>query len=425
MASRIKTNAEKHIVCPFCSLHCDDILSKSDGKKYKILSEASKISEVNTTCIKKIESFNINAKSALTPIVKNKQTSLSYALKYTKQILKKQKDAIIINYGIDVSGIRSMLNFSSSYNCAIDHINSKFLYQNIGIVQRTGYMATSLTETKNRGDVIIVFGNNILNKTPRLIEKVLTPSNSLCTSAKNKKIIFIGEFPDKLLSGLGKNHNVSYIKIKIDSIPDLLNLLSGVDDIKISNISKTLTTKIKSIISKSKYLVATWAASDFVNSKNPDKIIQSISQFILDRNKTSRAACMPISGSLGDTTSAQTLTWLTGFPSRIKYKNGSFVHDRNIYNSEIITNKKNTDVVIHVSSLSPNKIKINKNLKNIVIGHPNSRFTFQPDVFIPVGIPGIDYRGIMFRTDNVVSIALKKIRAINLPTTKEILDKLN
>ncbi len=134
---------------------------------------------------------------------------------------------------------------------------------------------------------------------------------------------------------------------------------------------------------------------------------------------------MPISGSLGDTTSAQTLTWLTGFPSRIKYKNGSFVHDRNIYNSEIITNKKNTDVVIHVSSLSPNKIKINKNLKNIVIGHPNSKFTFQPDVFIPVGIPGIDYRGIMFRTDNVVSIALKKIRAINLPTTKEILDKLN
>ena len=425
MASRIKTNAEKHIVCPFCSLHCDDILSKSDGKKYKILSEASKISEVNTTCIKKIESFNINAKSALAPIVKNKQTSLSYALKYTKQILKKQKDAIIINHGIDVSGIRSMLNFSSSYNCAIDHINSKFLYQNIGIVQRTGYMATSLTETKNRGDVIIVFGNNILNKTPRLIEKVLAPSNSLCTSAKNKKIIFIGEFPDKLLSGLGKNHNVSYIKIKIDSIPDLLNLLSGVDDIKISNISKTLTTKIKSIISKSKYLVATWAASDFVNSKNPDKIIQSISQFILDRNKTSRAACMPISGSLGDTTSAQTLTWLTGFPSRIKYKNGSFVHDRNIYNSEIITNKKNTDVVIHVSSLSPNKIKINKNLKNIVIGHPNSKFTFQPDVFIPVGIPGIDYRGIMFRTDNVVSIALKKIRAINLPTTKEILDKLN
>ena len=211
----------------------------------------------------------------------------------------------------------------------------------------------------------------------------------------------------------------------MDSIPDLLNLLLDVDDIKISNISKTLTTKIKSIISKSKYLVATWAASDFVNSKNPDKIIQSISQFILDRNKTSRAACMPISGSLGDTTSAQTLTWLTGFPSRIKYKNGSFVHDRNIYNSEIITNKKNTDVAIHVSSLSPNKIKINKNLKNIVIGHPNSKFTFQPDVFIPVGIPGIDYRGIMFRTDNVVSIALKKIRAINLPTTKEILDKLN
>jgi len=424
MASRIKTNAEKYIVCPFCSLHCDDILSKSDGKKYSISSEASKVSEANKTCLKKIESFNINAKSILTPTIKNKKANLSSALKYTRQILKKQKDAIIVNHGIDVSGVRSMLNFALNYNCSIDHINSKFLYQNIGIVQRTGYMATSLTETKNRGDVIIVFGNNILCKTPRLIEKVLIPSNSLCTNAKNKKIIFIGEFPDKLLKNLSKKYNISYIKTKIDYIPDLLNLLSDIGSIKIPNISKALVTKIKSIISKSKYLVATWSASDFINSKNPDKIIQAISQFILDRNKISRAACMPISGSLGDTTSSQTLTWLTGFPSRIKYAHGSFVHDRNIYNNEIIIDKKSTDVVIHISSLSPNKIKINENLKNIFIGHPNSKFTSQPDVFIPVGIPGIDYEGIMFRTDNVVSLALKKIRAINLPTTKEILDEL-
>ena len=45
MASRIKTNAAKHIVCPFCSLHCDDILSKSDGKKYSISPEVSEASE--------------------------------------------------------------------------------------------------------------------------------------------------------------------------------------------------------------------------------------------------------------------------------------------------------------------------------------------------------------------------------------------
>ena len=67
---------------------------------------------------------------------------------------------------------------------------------------------------------------------------------------------------------------------------------------------------------------------------------------------------------------------------------------------------------------------MNKNVKNIVLGHPNTSFTSMPDIFIPVGIPGIDYEGIMFRTDNVVSVALKDIRNIKLPTTQNILDKL-
>ena len=59
-----------------------------------------------------------------------------------------------------------------------------------------------------------------------------------------------------------------------------------------------------------------------------------------------------------------------------------------------------------------------------MIGHPNSTFTNQPDIFIPVGIPGIDYEGIMFRTDNVVSVALKDVRNISLPNSQSILDKL-
>ena len=59
------------------------------------------------------------------------------------------------------------------------------------------------------------------------------------------------------------------------------------------------------------------------------------------------------------------------------------------------------------------------------MGHPNSIFDNMPDIFIPVGIPGVDYDGIMFRTDNVVSVALKKIRNIKLPTTENIINQLS
>ena len=63
-------------------------------------------------------------------------------------------------------------------------------------------------------------------------------------------------------------------------------------------------------------------------------------------------------------------------------------------------------------------------MKNIVIGHPNTTYSSKPDIFFPVGIPGIDHKSILFRTDNVVSLSLDKIRCMNLPSVKNIINDL-
>ena len=284
-------------------------------------------------------------------------------------------------------------------------------------------MATSLTETKNRADTIIVFGNKIFEKSPRLLDKVLAAKNSLCTKNK-KEVLLIGDFSEKLVKNMQGNCNVTNIRFDLNMVNSLLKatMTSNLENIK--GLSKNNLSKIKKIIDKSKYLVATWTTSDFVKTKNPKKIISDISKFIVNHNILSRAACMPISGALADATSSQALTWMTGFPSRIKHVGGTFKHDRNAFDSEKLINDENIDVVIHISTINSEKLKINKNIKNIVLGHPNTTFTSAPDIFIPVGIPGIDYEGIMFRTDNVVSVALKRVRDVKLPTTQNILDKL-
>ena len=110
---------------------------------------------------KKIEFFNLDKNNRLTPTINNKTSSLRETISTTEKILKKSGDITIINHGVDMAGVRSMLRLASSYDCTIDHVNSKYLYNNIGLVQRTGYMATSLTEVKNRADVIMIFGNDI------------------------------------------------------------------------------------------------------------------------------------------------------------------------------------------------------------------------------------------------------------------------
>ena len=215
------------------------------------------------------------------------------------------------------------------------------------------------------------------------------------------------------------------IKINLDMIPSFLNLLADYEKYKkINGLSGNDLVKIKKIISNAKYLVAVWTNSDFTLTSNPEMIINSISKYIIAYNKNKRGACSPIAGSLGDVTSSQAIAWMTGFASRVKFIGTTFKHDRVSYNNKVLIDNQNVDTIIHISTLTSDKIKLDKRCFNIVLGHPNSSFSSVPDIFIPVGTPGIDYDGIMFRTDNVVSVALKKIREIKLPSTEDIINRL-
>ena len=86
---------------------------------------------------------------------------------------------------------------------------------------------------------------------------------------------------------------------------------------------------------------------------------------------------------------------------------------------------RSTDLAIHISTVNHNKVILNNKIKNIFIGHINSTFNIKPDIFIPVGNPGIDHRGIMFRTDNVVSVLLDKIRENGLLSTQDVMNMLS
>jgi formylmethanofuran dehydrogenase subunit B len=51
-------------------------------------------------------------------------------------------------------------------------------------------------------------------------------------------------------------------------------------------------------------------------------------------------------------------------------------------------------------------------------------FEKEPDVFIPVGTPGIDHTGHAYRLDSVVAIRLKKLRDSGLPSTADVLNAI-
>jgi formylmethanofuran dehydrogenase subunit B len=79
------------------------------------------------------------------------------------------------------------------------------------------------------------------------------------------------------------------------------------------------------------------------------------------------------------------------------------------------------DTLLWISSFNVDRTPPKSNAKTVVLGRSGMTFEQEPDVFIPVGTPGIDHVGRAFRTDGAVSVPLRKLRDSGLPSTFDVL----
>ena len=55
-----------------------------------------------------------------------------------------------------------------------------------------------------------------------------------------------------------------------------------------------------------------------------------------------------------------------------------------------------------------------------MLGTPGLKLAKPPEVFIPIGTPGVDHAGRLVRVDNVVSLPLKNLGRSELPSAASI-----
>jgi formylmethanofuran dehydrogenase subunit B len=153
--------------------------------------------------------------------------------------------------------------------------------------------------------------------------------------------------------------------------------------------------------------------------------VQSITQLITTLNENTRVAGLPLNSGDGDSSVNNTSAWLSGYPTRSRFnvhqRGGEFSYDTYHFSTQQQLN--HCDALLWISSfnayVSPSSLA-----PTIVIGHPDMKFTQAPDVFIPVGIPGLDHSGTMFRMDSSVALPLKALRKQVLPTLSDVLRQI-
>lgn len=416
------------LTCPACGLLCDDV----------VLTTASPVA-VKVDCAKSVtffeQSYSANNPSFSAPKLAGQPTDLDTAIEAAADILRKSNQPLFAGLGTEVKGMRSLMQLAEKTSATLDHMHSEATVRNTLALQNSGWQTTTLTEIKNRADVILAIGTDIVTSHPRFFEKLVWNTDSLFNKPI-PEVIFLGapltanaESTQACTSPSGIQPMV--IPAAAEHLPEIINALNALANNKklhVDNVAGVAISSLQTILEKLKaaqYAVVVWSASG-LKYAHAELTVQSITQLIAKLNETNRVAGLPLNSGDGDTSVNNTSTWLSGYPTRNRFtdtKSGG-KPEYDAYHFSTKQQLEDCDALLWVSSFNAHQLPPDTDAPTIVIGHPNMQFTRAPDVFIPVGIPALDHTGTMFRLDSAVVLPLKKVRDSNLPSLSQVTQKI-
>ena len=406
------------MTCPACGLLCDDVRIERDI--------AGKLKVIDKGCAKSVTFFE-RITQASSPSIAGKAVSLTDAVKKAAEILRNTNQPLFAGLSTEVQGMRSVLSLADKLGATIDHMNAYSSFRNTLVVQNSGWQVTTLTEVRNRVDLLLVIGTDIVSHNPRFFERNIWNKESMFdqdTSAR--EVIYLGGKNLNTSAGISpKGVKPTVLPCETDRLPEVVAALRGIisgKTLHATEVAGIKTADLKNLSERLKaatYSVVTWISSD-LNIKHAELTIQNITELVIKLNAKTRSSGLPLGGSDGDYSVNQASTWTSGYPVRSRFTRQHPEYDPHHFSAEQLLTNGEADALLWISEFNPEKIPTKTTIPTIVIGHANIK-ALDVDVFIPVSTAGIDHKGTMFRIDSSVSLPLGKLRESTLPSLAEVM----
>jgi len=420
------------IACPFCGLACDDLsLNDSSGT----LTASGGACSRAQFAFQKIGSVRSDAASSW---IEGKPVTLEQALTKAIELMAAAQAPLFGGLATDVLGMRGLMELADRTGAILDHMNSESKLRNLRTVQDAGWITTTLSEVRNRADVIVCFGTDVSSRFPRFFERcVWVEQPMFLQDSEHRQVIFIGE-PKNLAPAISpRGQQPEVIAIPQDRLAEAAALMRGLVAGSLPFKMKTDLPfeALKSVAERlqaAHYGVVVWAAAD-LDWAHAELTIQALTAMIGTLNNTTRCAGMPLGGSDGDFSSDAVMLWQSGYPFRTSLASGTSQYDPVMHATERILAEGETDCVLWVAGLDPDRIQV-PNLR-AVTSHPSvssegcpmialtsagADLVSEAAVQITVATPGVDTHGYLFRADKVVTLPLRKAIQRSYPTVAEI-----
>ena len=410
------------ITCPGCGLSCDDLRIEVDNGRMKSLEHGCRLAHA-------FYDGAFAAGNARTEI-EGKAVSLEDALDHSVELLAQAKAPLFAGLATDVNGARGILELADRCGALLDHLNGDAMFRNVRVLQDSGWIATTLSEVRNRADLILLVGNQWHECFPRLVERILQPPQSLFASADQRRFVLLGAWDSAALPVALRALAPMVIPVHLQQLCDTAGLLRGLiagRPVHAQAFGRTLGDQFEELagmLKAASYSVVSWSAAE-LDFPHAELTVQGLVDLVRDLNPSTRSAVLPLGGTLADTTSNQVCTWQLGYPLRSGLQRGYPEHDPILNRHQDLLARKETDLLLWINSLSPQLPPPVTDSPCIVLGHPGMTLADPPDVYIPVGVPGVDHPGHWYRSDSVCPLPLGQLRDSVLPAVSQVMAALN
>jgi len=403
------------VTCPFCGLLCDDLV---------VAGGAGGLTVRENGCGLAVAGFErAGAAAAGTPRIGGRSSTLPEAAAEAARLLRDARQPLIAGLATDVAGARAVGRLADRTGAVLDHMNSAAAVRNLLVLQDGGWITTTLGEVRNRADLLLVAGGGVVSRFPRFFERCLERRETLFGDAHQCEVIFVGQGPPAGFAIPGPAPTVIPCEApRLGEVFGVLRtLLAGrrIDATSAAGLPLARWTALAERMKRARYGVLAWAAADF-DFPHAELTIQSLCELVKELNRDTRFSGLPLGGSDGDLTSDAVHLWQTGFGGRTSFGQGVPLYDPYHLSAARLLESGEADLLLWVSSFHASRTPPFTAWPTVVLGRPGMTFEREPAVYIPVGTPGIDHTGHLFRTDRVVVLPLGRLRASDLPSVAEV-----
>ena len=404
-----------HVVCPFCSLLCDDLrVDVHDGRA----------SVAAHGCERARALFPVPA--GADALVDGRPADPGDALAHAARLLARARRPLLAGLGCDIHGLRAAVRLAERSGARLDHMHGAAQLRNLLPLRRGGSVLSTLSELRNRADVVLLAGT-LGAAAPRLFERCLDDSGQGLFGELHRRVLIVGS--PLLRPRLRPAGAELAIDCPNESLGELFGLLRarlagaplqaaswrGIDMARIDALLDTLRA--------ARYGVLLWDAGE-LDHPGADLAVRAMLDLVVDLNAATRWAALPLGGDDGGASAQQVCTWLAGYPLRMRFAQGVPRSDPLQRTADELLADDECDLLLWISAFDPARLPPPTRCPTIVLGRADMRAPPGVEVFIPVATPGVQQRGALTRVDQVVTLPLGAPAPASLPGVAEVLARL-